>query len=81
MKIEVLGTGCYDCIKLETLIGETLSKLGKTDVEIKRISDEKQICRFMPLDETPGLVINGVLVNCGSLPDNKMLETWLSEAL
>jgi hypothetical protein len=41
MKIEVLGTGCYNCVKLETLIDEVLTQLGRADVDIVRVDDEK----------------------------------------
>jgi len=55
MKIEVLGTGCYNCIKLETLIDEVIKKLGTANVAIVPFSDEQRIRNCMPLDETPGL--------------------------
>jgi hypothetical protein len=77
MKIEVLGTGCYHCIKLETLIHEVLVELQRSDIEIVRIDDEHVIRRYMPLDEIPGLVIDGVLVSTGELPDREILRGWL----
>ena len=76
MKIEILGTGCYNCIKLETLIHEVLVELKKGDVDIVRIDDEAYIRKYMPLDELPGLVINGVLASVRELPDRNMLVTW-----
>jgi hypothetical protein len=60
MKIEVLGTGCYNCVKLETLIDEVLTELGKTDVEVVRVDDEKRIRHYISVDEIPGLLIDGV---------------------
>jgi len=80
MKIEVLGTGCYNCIKLETLIEEILVELGQTDVEIVRIDDEQTIRKYMPLDELPGLVINGVLASVREVPDRGILKSWLQNA-
>ena len=78
MKIEVLGTGCYKCIQLETLLAEVIQKLGKADVEVVRVSEERQIRHHMPLDEIPGLLIDGTLVNTGDVPTREQLTQWLS---
>ena len=80
MKIKILGTGCYNCIHLETLISEVLKELGRTDVEILRVSDEKEIRKYIPLDLVPGLVINDRLVTSKDLPERNTLYTWLGEA-
>lgn len=78
MKIEVLGTGCYNCVKLEALIDEVIKQLGAVHVEIVRVSDEKQIRHYMPLDEIPGLLIDGVLASTGQVPPREKLVEWLS---
>jgi hypothetical protein len=78
MKIEILGTGCYNCIKLETLVNEVLHELRKTGVEIVRVDNERQIRRIMPVDEIPGLVIDGTLLSTRKVPDKESLFTWLS---
>lgn len=51
MKIEILGTGCYNCIRLETLIDEVAEQLGITKFEIERVNDEKRVLEYMPLDQ------------------------------
>ena len=78
MKIEILGTGCYKCVELETLIDEVLQELGKTDVEVVRVNDEKRIQHFIPLDEIPGLLIDGILASTSELPPREKLVEWLS---
>jgi hypothetical protein len=78
MKIEILGTGCYNCVELEMLIADVLKELGRTDVEVARVDNEKQIRHHMPLDEIPGLVIDGVLVSTRELPPREKLVEWLS---
>jgi hypothetical protein len=80
MKIEILGTGCYNCVRLETLLGEVLAELGKSGVEVERISDEQTIRKYMPLDELPGLVIGGVLASVRDVPDRETLKGWLQNA-
>jgi hypothetical protein len=79
MKIEILGTGCYKCIQLEALVNEVLVELGKTGVEVSRISDERYIRKFMPLDEIPGLLIDGHLISSRDLPDRATLINWFIE--
>jgi hypothetical protein len=78
MKVEILGTGCYNCIKLENLINQVLKEMGKTGVELVRISDERQIRKFIPLDAIPGLVIDENLVNTRIVPEKETLVRWLS---
>ncbi len=80
MKIQILGTGCYNCIKLETLIADVLKDLGRKEVEIVRVSDEKMIKKYMPLDLIPGLMIDDRLVSSKNVPDQETLRKWLDEA-
>lgn len=80
MKIQILGTGCYNCIKLETLIAVVLKDLGRKEVEIVRVSDEKMIKKYMPLDLIPGLMIDDRLVSSKNVPDQETLRKWLDEA-
>ncbi len=78
MKIEILGTGCYNCVELEMLIADVLRELGKSDVEVTRVDDETRIRHYMPLDEIPGLLIDGMLVSTREVPSREKLLEWLS---
>ncbi len=78
MKIEILGTGCYNCIELETLLNEVVEELGTTNVEVVRVSDERRIRKYIPLDEIPGLLIDGVLASTREVPPRQTLVEWLS---
>ena len=80
MKIEILGTGCHNCMKLESLVDEVLTELGKKDFTITRINDEKTIRRHMPLDNIPGLLIDGALASQGELPTRETLKEWFSKS-
>jgi hypothetical protein len=77
VKITVLGTGCYKCLELERLLSEALAELGPTDSVVERISDEKAIRRYMPIDAIPGIVIDGRLVHSGTVPTKQQLLLWL----
>ncbi len=78
MKIEVLGTGCYKCVKLETLIDEIVGELGAAHYEVTRVTDEKRVLEYIPLEEIPGLLIDGVLASVGEIPVRETLVEWLS---
>ena len=78
MKVEILGTGCYNCLKLEELVNQVILDLGISSVEIERVSDERRIRHHMPLDEIPGLVIDGHLVSNNQLPDREELLRWFA---
>lgn len=78
MKIEILGTGCYNCIRLETLVDDVAGQLGAARFEIERVNDEKRVLQYMPLDEIPGLLIDGVLVSTREIPPRETLVEWLS---
>ncbi len=80
MKVEILGTGCYNCLELDLAVSSVLEKLGIIDVEVVRIDDERTIRHYMPLDALPGLRINGQLVSEREVPDESTLATWLSHA-
>jgi hypothetical protein len=81
MKIEILGTGCRNCLELELLVGKVVSELGLRDVEVSRVDDERQIRRYIPLDAIPGLVIDGSLVSERRVPERETLKHWLAESV
>ena len=80
MNIEILGTGCHDCLKLERLVHEVLDELGVRDAKVTWVNDERIIRRAMPPDETPGFVIDGILVSSHVVPDRETLRAWLAKA-
>lgn len=81
MKVDILGTGCFNCIKLEMLINDVVGELGRSDIELSRINDDKTVLNHMPLDQIPGLLIDGVLVSTRELPERETLVEWLSGKL
>ena len=65
MKIEVLGTGCAKCTKLEENVKQAVQELG-LDVEIDHVRDLMEIAKRGVL-MTPGLVIEGKPVSAGKV--------------
>ncbi len=77
MKIQVLGTGCHNCLELERRLAEAIARSGRHDVEMERVDDEHVIRRHIPLDAIPGLLIDGRLVSERQVPDLATLLGWL----
>lgn len=77
MKIQVLGTGCHNCLELERRLAEAIFKTGRTDVEVERLDDEHTIRHHIPLDAIPGLLIDGRLVSQREVPAIETLLDWL----
>ncbi|MDL1909655.1 thioredoxin family protein [Chloroflexi bacterium CFX6] len=77
MKIQVLGTGCHNCLELERRLAEAVTKSGRTDVKVERVDDEHLIRHHIPLDAIPGLLIDGRLVSQREVPTIETLLDWL----
>ncbi len=77
--IKVLGTGCHNCLELERRLAEALGKLGRNDVQVVRVDDERTILRYLPLDAIPGLLIDDRLVSQKTVPDVETLSYWLKQ--
>ena len=80
MKIEILGTGCYNCARLESLVDQVLHAMGKSNVQVVPVSDEQRTQQHMTLDEVPGLVIHSQLASAKELPARETLLQWLMQA-
>jgi hypothetical protein len=78
MKIQVLGTGCHNCLELEMRLAEAVAKAGRTDILVERVDDEQVIRHHIPLGAIPGLLIDGRLVSERQVPDIETLVDWLS---
>ena len=77
MKIQILGTGCHNCLELELRLAEAIKKSGRADVEAERVDDENIIRHHIPLDAIPGLLIDGRLVSQREVPNLETLLDWL----
>lgn len=78
MKIEVLGTGCAKCNKLETAVRSAADKLGIA-YQIEHIRDINTIVQrgvMIP----PALVIDGQVVVSGRVPTESELTSWLTSS-
>jgi small redox-active disulfide protein 2 len=66
MKIEILGTGCAKCHKLDELVRATVREAG-VSAEIINVQDIKKIMTYGVMT-TPALVIDGEVKVAGKIP-------------
>lgn len=76
LNIKILGPGCANCKKLESVAREAASA-ANVPAEFEKVSDMKQIMRY-DLLSTPGLVVNDKLVSSGRIPTVAEVQKWLS---
>lgn len=77
-KIEVLGTGCNNCKRLEANAREAVASTG-VEAEIVKVTDYAEIMSY-GIMSTPGLVIDGKVVSFGRVPSAGDIATWLRGA-
>lgn len=75
MKIEILGTGCPKCKKLEENARKALEETGKK-AEIIKITDINEIIE-RDVMTTPAIVIDGKVKASGRIPDVEEIKKWL----
>ena len=74
-KIEVLGTGCAKCQKLEEHAKQAV-KLSGADATVTKVSDINQITGSGVMI-TPALVIDGKVKVAGKIPTAEAIAEWL----
>jgi small redox-active disulfide protein 2 len=77
-KIEVLGPGCNNCVRLEKNTREAVTMAG-IEAEITKVTDYGQIMAY-GIMSTPGLVIDGKVVSYGRVPSAGDIASWLTES-
>ncbi len=75
MKIEVLGTGCAKCSKLEENVMRAADEVGN-DYVLTKISDLKEIMNY-GVAVTPALVVDGAVKSSGVVPSVEELKEIL----
>ncbi|QTA78397.1 Redox-active disulfide protein 2 [Desulfonema limicola] len=73
--IRVLGPGCSQCNKMESLVIEVLNEINLA-ASVEHITDIKEIAQYGVMG-TPALVINSKVVWVGSVPSKAKLKALL----
>ena len=77
MKIEILGTGCPKCKKLNELVEEAINELVMS-AEIIKVTDINKIIDYGVM-VTPALVIDGNVKVAGKIPNKEEIIRWIKE--
>jgi len=75
--IEVLGSGCANCNRLEANAREAVTMAG-VEAEVLHVTDPSEIVSRGVMS-TPGLVIDGKVVSAGRVPSAGDIAAWLGE--
>jgi small redox-active disulfide protein 2 len=76
--IEVLGSGCNNCKRVEANAREAVAMAG-IEAEIVHVTDPREIVAHGILS-TPGLIIDGRVRSYGRVPSAGDIAVWLTEA-
>ena len=79
LTIKILGPGCENCKKVETIARKAALNMGM-EASFVKITDWAEIKSF-PILATPGLVINEKLVCGGRIPSEAEVSSWLADAM
>lgn len=79
LTIKVLGPGCENCKKVESVARSAVGGLG-VEADFVKITDWSEIQKY-PILGTPGLVINEKVVCAGRIPTEAEVTTWLANEL
>ena len=75
VKIEVLGSGCANCQKLEANARDAVGMAG-VEAEVVKVTDYAEIASRGVMN-TPGLVIDGEVKSAGRIPSAGDIAEWL----
>ncbi|RPJ41495.1 MAG: thioredoxin family protein [Candidatus Latescibacterota bacterium] len=79
MKVQILGTGCPKCKKLEENARAAVGQLG-IDCEVEKITNLKEIMSFGVM-MTPGFAIDGKVLSTGKVPPVDEIVSLLASAM
>ena len=74
-KIEILGTGCAKCSKLEENAKKAV-ELSGADATVSKVTDIIEITNYGVM-VTPALVLDGQVKIAGKIPTPEAIAEWL----
>ncbi|MFH0885249.1 MAG: thioredoxin family protein [Candidatus Micrarchaeota archaeon] len=75
MKIEILGSGCPNCKRLEENVRKACRGQG-IDADIVKVSDFRKIASYGVMS-TPAIVVDGEVLVYGRVPDVAEIKRML----
>ncbi len=77
MKIEILGTGCAKCKKMEELVRDVV-KEQNVEAQIVKVTQINEIMNYGVMF-TPALVIDGEVKVAGKIPLKEEIIKWIKK--
>jgi small redox-active disulfide protein 2 len=77
IRLQILGVGCDNCVKLAENAGQAARELG-LEFELVKVTQIAQIKRF-GVAAMPALVVNGVVKSVGRLLDVEAIKGILTQ--
>jgi len=77
LNIQVAGSGCPTCLKLEKLCNEVV-KENNLEANIEKVTDMNKF-GDLGIFITPGLIVNGKVLSQGKIPTKSTLAHWLED--
>ncbi len=75
MKIQIMGPGCANCQKINTLVQQIVAETG-LDATIIKVTDFAEMAKAGVLS-TPAVVIDGIIKSVGKVPSKNEIKSWL----
>jgi small redox-active disulfide protein 2 len=79
MNIKILGAGCANCEKLESLVKQAVAEVD-VQATFEKVKDVEKILDY-GIAQTPELVINEVVKSSGRIPSINEIQEWIQEAV
>ena len=79
MIIKILGTGCPNCVRLESVTKQAVKELN-LNIEIEKITDIEKIMSY-GIMSTPALVFNEKVLCSGRIPDIEETRNLITEEI
>ena len=73
-QIKVLGKGCANCKNTVKLVEEVAQEKG-AEIHLEKVEDMPSILGYGVMS-TPGVVIDGIVVHAGGVPQRSKVEGW-----
>jgi small redox-active disulfide protein 2 len=75
LNIKIVGSGCPNCQKLETLCREAVSE-NNIEALFEKVTDFNKFAD-LGIMMTPGLIVNNKVLSQGKIPTKSTLAHWL----
>lgn len=79
LSIKILGSGCANCKKLESITRDAVTHSG-VEAQIEKVTEYADIMKYNILS-TPGLVINEKVMSAGRIPSEAQIVAMLTTVL